>query len=188
MRANACTVFLVYGAARDLQSWAFILEIFNSFNFLYRPAGAPPSLISSFPVRRGGRGYNCFVPPELGNTASRLRCFILEQGLCYHIQSFCALRVFARLFFSKVKISSTRLGGLCGILEAICIPQVYLPSADSPRAIQGSTRDIGSFRRGGFTYRGGGILPADQSIAFGTNIFLRSAAADHEKDPQIFLL
>ena len=53
-------------------------------------------------------------------------------------------------FFSKVKISSTRLSGLCGILGVIHIPQVYLPSADSPRANQGSTRDSGSFGWGGF--------------------------------------
>jgi hypothetical protein len=53
------------GAARDLQSRAFILE--------------SPGFT---------RGYNCFAPPELGNSASKLRYFILEQGLYYHIQFF----------------------------------------------------------------------------------------------------
>ncbi len=70
---------VLLGAARDLQSRAFILE--------------SPGFT---------RGYNCFAPPELGNYASRLRCFILEQGLYYHIQSLCGLCVFARVIFFSI--------------------------------------------------------------------------------------
>jgi hypothetical protein len=45
------------GAARDLMLLAICNREYLSLNFLYRPAGARLSPNSSFPVRRGGRGY-----------------------------------------------------------------------------------------------------------------------------------
>ncbi len=68
------------GAARDLQSQAFILES---------------------PSAAADRGYNCFAPPELENCASRLRCFVYNKVYNSRSNPFAAYVSLRDFFFAS---------------------------------------------------------------------------------------